>query len=108
MADVAKIGVYQLQNLIRHQTKFLYFDLRSETERADGPHNHPLLVGTQAVEPDQVLAAVQGYGVDGSFPIVLICENGSKSVAVAETLEQNSFINVFVIEGGVKALEGGS
>lgn len=105
MADVTKIGTYQLQNLIRHQAKFIYFDLRTEAERANEPGAHPLLTGSQVVEPEAVVETVKGYGVDGSFPIVLICENGSKSVAVAEELERNSFINVFVVEGGVRSLD---
>lgn len=104
MADVIKIGTYQLQNLIRHQAKFVYFDLRTEAERSKGPQNHPLLTGSQAMEPSQAVATVKSYGIDASYPIVLICENGSKSVAVAEELEQNSFINVFVVEGGVQSL----
>jgi rhodanese-related sulfurtransferase len=36
---------------------------------------------------------------------VLICENGAKSIVVAEDLAQNSFINVFMVEGGTAALD---
>lgn len=105
MAEVAKIGRYHLENLIQQSVPFLYLDLRDdETRRRDHP-GHFIFTGSLPVAPDGVLAYVMSLGVPPHHPIVLICENGAKSMAAAHVLEQNSFINAFVLEGGTQALK---
>jgi rhodanese-related sulfurtransferase len=108
MADVQRIGVYQLENLIRQRVPFLYLDLRSAEKRNSEATGHAgfqaLLHGSVSVAPDGVLAYVTSLGVPVTHPVVLICENGDSAVAAARTLEQNSFINVFVVEGGTQSL----
>jgi rhodanese-related sulfurtransferase len=104
MENVAKIGRYQLENLLKNNIGFVFLDLRSPESRAMGPQGLHLLAGSVPVELDLVLAHVRGLGCPPHAPIVLICENGTKSVAAARELEQNSYINVFVFEGGTDAL----
>jgi rhodanese-related sulfurtransferase len=104
MENVAKIGRYQLENLLRNNVGFVFLDLRSSERRASELQDHPLLAGSVSVQIDRVISHVQGLGCPAHTPIVLICENGTKSVAAVRELEQNSFINVFVFEGGTEAL----
>jgi rhodanese-related sulfurtransferase len=105
MSTVLRIGEYQLQNLLQNRVKFFYMDLRSNEKRASEAPGHYLLNDSKAVEPQGVMNALRELQAPADAPIVLICENGAKSMAVAEELAQNSFINVFVIEGGTAALD---
>lgn len=107
MSETLTIGVYQLANLLRNRVPFLYFDLSSD-RGMDVAKGHPLLFGSERIDGAKILELANERGLQPSQPIVLICENGSKSVEAARVLEQNSFINVFVVEGGKKSLEGGS
>lgn len=102
---VMRIGQYQLENLQKNNVTFLYFDLRAPENRDERSIKHFLLRGSQPVAPERVLEAVQASGVDANAPIVLICENGTKSVEAARVLEQNSYINVFIVLGGTASLD---
>jgi rhodanese-related sulfurtransferase len=99
-----KIGQYQLENLLRQRIPFLYLDLRKPDVRASEAVGHFLLSASVAVEPDKVLDYVLSLGLAISHPIVMICETGLKSMDAALELEKNSFVNVYVIEGGTKSL----
>lgn len=97
-----EIGQYQLENLLRNQVRFHFFDLsEGESEAA----RHPLLAGAEKVTAGQVLDQLSALGATTDAGIVLICENGSKSMTVGRLLGQHSFINVFVVEGGIQALD---
>lgn len=99
---ILKIGEYQLQNLIANRVGFLYLDLRNPS---GGANDHALLSGSRPCRADLVLVSVHDAGLKPDAPIVLICENGAKSLVAAETLARNSFINVFVVEGGVQGFQ---
>lgn len=103
MADVLMIGRYQLENLLKQQIQFYYFDLSESV--AHGTSRHALLARSQVISPDQVLAQLRTLGAPPEAPIVLVCENGSKSVALAQVLEENSFRNVYVVRDGVRGLD---
>jgi rhodanese-related sulfurtransferase len=94
------IGRYQLENLQRQAVPFLFLDLRASQARGGEARGHELLKGSVAVESQEVVAYVKALGVPPSHPIVIICEQGIKSMDAARVLEQNSFMNVFVVEGG--------
>lgn len=99
MSEIMKIGEYQLRNLIESRTPFLYLDLRTVNES-----DHELLAGSIKINPQDVLATVRAKGVATDGPIILICETGTVSTAAAIELSENSYINVFVIAGGLEAL----
>jgi rhodanese-related sulfurtransferase len=102
--NVVRIGQFQLENLLRNRVGFTYLDLRDPTTRDSDFNGHRLLAGSHSVAPEKAAEYVRGLNLPNHAPIVLICENGSKSLGVALELEDNSFINVFIIEGGVKGL----
>lgn len=98
-----KLGEYQLANLIRNQVKFLYLDLRSENARKMDPEDF-IFTGATPVTPEQVLEYARRNAPDKAFPVVLICETSEKSMASAQLLEQDAFINVYVLEGGTGSI----
>ena len=100
--DVVRIGQYQLENLQMNRVHFLYLDLRTDRSENTG---HAYLARSQAVDAGDALAFVLGQNLPKETPIVLICENGSKSLGVALELEANSYINVYVVEGGAAGID---
>ena len=99
------IGQYQLENLQKNRVGFVFFDLRSEEARAREGAGNALLNGAESIAAESVLSKLLEMNSPKSTPIVLICENGSNSLGVAKRLEDNSYINVFVIEGGSQTLD---
>lgn len=95
--DFLKIGRYQLENLYKNNVRFTYLNLGSESD-------HALMRGSVAVTPDAAVEKIRGMNLPNHAPIVLICENGSKSVSVAKSLGDNGYINVIVVDGGLAAL----
>ncbi len=93
-----KIGDYQLQNLLRNQVKFLYLDV------SQLPVPHPLLKEAIVVAANHAVEYALANTPDRNYPIVVICENGEKSLEVGGVLEENSFLNVYVVEGGSQSL----
>ncbi len=103
MTDFIRIGEYQLRNLLHNRVKFLFLDLSVESTVPEFARE--LLIGSRKVSASDVMECVRQSGSAFDAPIVLICENGAKSVAAAQELARNSFINVFVVDGGIQALE---
>jgi rhodanese-related sulfurtransferase len=101
---------YQLQNLQRNRVGFLFLDLSEKPVRAelhskvDAEMVDQLLIGKHSVKASEVLDFLKTQTAKSDSPVVLICETGAISIAVARVLQENSFINVFVIEGGVEGL----
>jgi rhodanese-related sulfurtransferase len=104
LENVARVGQFQLEGLLRNRVGFVYLDLREPKTRESEFNGHALLFGSQSVQPEKVLEHVRALNLPNHAPIVLICENGSKSLEAARELEENGYINVVVIDGGVKGL----
>jgi rhodanese-related sulfurtransferase len=99
MSDPVLIGRYQLENLLKNRIGFLFLNL---SESVPG---HELLAGSHSLPSSSVLFFIAEQGIKPDAPIVLICETGAISIVVARLLEENSFINVFVVEGGIEGLK---
>ena len=95
-ALIMKIGSYQLQNLLQQRTRFLFLDLRV----GDVDRIHELLRGSVVVDEAQAVGHVRENSPDHDFPIVLVCENGSRSLQVAQDLGEAGFSNLFVVRDG--------
>ena len=102
--DISFIGGYQLQNLRKNQVKFFFIDLRDDQTRANVAANHPLLEGIVAVSPANLIEHVKTQELQPNAPIILV-GTGQDAVAAARLLDENGYINVYVIEGGAAALE---
>lgn len=104
MSEPTSIGEYQLANLQSGRVKFLFLDLRAPQEREAFEKDERWFQGSQSVSPVKVIETVRAQGYANDAPIVVICETGANSMAAAHELARNSFINVFVVEGGAKGL----
>lgn len=99
MSEVSKIGLFQLENLRRQKVTFSYFDLREEAIEAEGTNG--ILQGSMKVSARDLLASIQQQGLEPNAPIILICEDGTRTAEAARSLEENGYINVFIIDGGL-------
>jgi rhodanese-related sulfurtransferase len=103
--DVMQIGAYQLRNLIQQNIGFQLLDLRQTQSVLEDP---PWLKAAERlivrVAPSAVLEQIRGSAASASDPIVVMCEDGTQSLSAALVLQNHSYINVFVLEGGVRSL----
>lgn len=102
--DISFIGGYQLQNLRKNQVKFFFFDLRDEKTRASVATNHPLLEGSVAVSINDLIDYVKTQELAPNAPIILV-GTGDESITAARSLNEQGYINVYVVEGGASALD---
>jgi len=103
------LGLYQLENLHRAQTKFM---LVAITDNAGSIPSHKLL------NPDLVLAAGDASAKIQSrlteqkcpawWPVVLISRAGVDEAEVVNGLEKQGLINVFSYRGGWDSLLAGT
>ena len=94
------IGIEQLENIQNAQVPFILLDLCEQTKRLA----HQLLRNAIPVAAEQVAPLVKEREVPMGYPIVLVCETGTVSLAVAHELEKLEFMNIFVLDGGIGAL----
>lgn len=99
------VGEYQLRNLIKNQVVFLYFDLRESGVSAGEKSGDPLFQNSQNASEDELPKLVSEQASSKDHPIVLICENGEKSMRAALELEKLGYLNVFVLRGGTSSLD---
>ncbi|HVK60299.1 MAG TPA: rhodanese-like domain-containing protein [Bdellovibrionales bacterium] len=98
MSDPLMIGRYQLENLLKNGVLFHFFNLSVQSSA------HSLLHGSVKLEASAAVEHISHLGLSKDAPIVLICENGAKSMEVARVLGENLFLNVYVVEGGTVSL----
>lgn len=108
--SVTKIGIFQLENLRANPVSYLFFDLRTESERKEDAailsvQAQNLVDGAWHVDDvEQVQLHAKERGEDKSFPLVLICHNGKKSLRVGQIMVEMGYVNVVVLEGGTTGL----
>lgn len=93
-----EIGRFQLENLLSAGVKFLFIDLRNETERSAGAH--ALFSKAMPMAFDELKLNLTQNQVPFDAPILLLDQNGLTSDRIAQELETLSFKNVYVIRGG--------
>ena len=99
-ALIMKIGSFQLENLLSQRTRFVYLDLRL----GDADRSHRLLSGSIVVDEAQVFGQVATLAPSLDFPVVLVCENGERSMRAALALDAAGYSNVFVVRDGFAGL----
>lgn len=97
-SDILKIGRFQLENLLSAGVKFLFIDLRNETERLAG--GHALFTKAMPMTFIELKLNLAQNHVPLDAPILLLDQNGLNSEHIAQELEALSFKNVYVIRGG--------
>jgi rhodanese-related sulfurtransferase len=99
------IGLYQLDNLIRNQVRFAFFDLRSDSERYPPSKYEAYFKTAHLVSERDLLTTVQGEVSDKNNAVLLFCQNGTRSRKLAIELEAQGYINVFILRGGVEGFD---
>jgi rhodanese-related sulfurtransferase len=101
--EVMTLGRYQLENLADQRVPFLLIDMAA----AGGPGTTedlarlaPRAVRLTALEiPDYLRSSGSAFSPD--LPIVLLCEDGKRSMKLAQKLaREGDYKNVYVVEGG--------
>ena len=100
-SSILQIGVYQLRNLVQQKVLFQMLDLRHGKSLLESSE---LLKNAIKVSGQDVLEHVRKTGLAVHDHIVLICEDGTESLLRAQALENQGYINVFVLDGGVRTL----
>ena len=96
--DTLTIGRFQLENLLSAGVKFLFIDLRTESERSSGAH--ALFSKAMPMAFDELKTNLSQNQVPLDAPIILLDQDGSNSNRIAQELEALSFKNVYLIRGG--------
>jgi hypothetical protein len=103
------LGLYQLENLHRAQTKFILVAL---TENPGEIPNHPLLRPHLVSAATEASAKIQARMTEQNYPpwwpIVLISKVGTDEAEVVKALEGIGLINVYSYQGGWQALLAGT
>lgn len=95
MAGVRRLS--PVDALTCQQSGARLIDVRSESEQATGMAN-----ATQAIAQDALLEDAATH-VPRNARIVLICQRGSRSLMVAESMLKQGFMDVASVEGGIEA-----
>ena len=52
---------------------------------------------------DNLLANLAALKLDKASPVILVCDNGSKSSSFVSQIQKEGFADVVCLEGGIKA-----
>ena len=101
LEDVETVDLWQLRNLQEQRIPFVFLDL-GVSESEDGLHE--LLQTSQKVSSKEALEQLEKICTSPEQPVVFICQQGQDSLKVARKAYKSGYINVYVIEGGYRAL----
>lgn len=99
--DLYSLNRYQLKNLIDKNIYFGFFQLEDFSFSYDKSVEH-LLNKVKRKNEKELLLDLKSQ--DLKQPLILICNRGYLSRTVAQKLRDQGFINVYFVEGGLKAL----
>ena len=98
-----EIGLFQLENLLHAQTRFLLLDLRRERS-AVAADLVQIMEKAVALDAAQIENYLVKEKIHEEAPIVLVCENGQVSQAASSRLEKLGYRNIYVVERGIEGL----
>ena len=102
-ADYSSIEIFQLENLINNNIPFLFFNLSPHFLVKDcGDFTSSVLKLSKTSTKSEIKKHLKQ--TDKSKPIILICEKGNQSRALAQHLQKEGFINAFFIKDGIMSL----
>lgn len=101
-----ELGLFQLENLFLNPSRFLFFDLRAESDQQSPVANEVggLLKKAERIVSENVEEQLRSRKIPVEFPVVLVCADGRSSARLADQLERAGFTNVYVVAGGVAGL----
>lgn len=91
---------------MQNVTHFLLLELGVESSSvfADQPHLASYLSRAQRTSLPELSTFIENCQVAKETPIICVCIDGRQSAKAARKLEQMGYLNVYLLNGGVKAL----
>lgn len=105
MGSLLEIGAFQFENLVRNRIPFVLLNLGADLKGL-----FPSFLQTQmesqmtATTPENALQDLSGKHPAKDTAIIVICENGERSLSLAEKLVSQGYHNVYCLGGGRRAL----
>ena len=100
-----KIGFYQLDNLINNRVAFLFFNMSESLLNWYTSVSRMHLESYEILTTEaQIIAILNEKKAPKDYAIVLLCNDGSRSVLIEKELQKLAYTNVYVIDGGYQQL----
>ena len=100
-----KINFYQFDNLINNRVPFLFINLSTDLSDWYTSINKTHLNTYQIItQENEVLSILSEKNTPKDYAIVLLCQDGLKSLAMFEKLQKLSYTNVYVVDGGYRQM----
>ncbi len=111
-AEPISLGYFQFDNLVRNKIPFLLLTLKIDLEPYFGVLERLHLKNYTVLLEDFSLSEVNRVLLEKQAnqhqPIVIICEDGKKSLRLAQALTEQNFLNVYFFSGGFLAFKNES
>ncbi|WII70614.1 rhodanese-like domain-containing protein [Bdellovibrio sp. 22V] len=100
--ELNQIGFFQFENLVQNRIPLILVlldpvDLKPWYNSVVNMHLQNV---TLHCSPEQVLPEIQNKKLPPHFAVIILDQNAEKSPAVAKTLEDAGYINVYYVKGG--------
>ncbi|MDG0817080.1 rhodanese-like domain-containing protein [Bdellovibrio svalbardensis] len=106
MIDIAQIGYFQFDNLVRGRIPFVLVnfgvDLSVWYKSVEAMHLEAVTI--HATE-ENYLEQVRAKNLPAHFAIVVLDQDGSKAKKIADSLESAGFMNAHYVRGGFNGIE---
>ncbi len=103
--DIAQLGFFQLDNLIRGRVQFILLNLGVDIgtwyNSIEAQH---IANCTVNCTKQNFLQQIQAKNIPLHFAIVILDQDGSEAMQIAKALEASGFINAHYIKGGLNGL----
>lgn len=95
--NVRECSVNDIHERLRRGEQFLLFDVREESEYADGHLPHAKWLGKGIIERD-----IESIVPDPDTEMVLYCGGGFRSALAADNLQKMGYTNIISMDGGFR------
>jgi rhodanese-related sulfurtransferase len=103
-----ELGFFQFDNLVRNRIGFVLLLINATLENVytglEKDHIKKASVELTSANVAQALEKMAERNVNQQDAIVILCKDGEQSRELAEALEEQGFINVYFITGGLTTL----
>ncbi len=108
MNTPSPIGFFQFDNLVRNRIPFLFLrtavDIESSFGVMEKMHIRNFSIILDELDFHQAEAALKERQAQKDSPVLVLCEDGIKSLELAKKLCEQDYKNVYYVLDGVKGL----
>lgn len=102
--EILMVGYFQLENLMINQVHFFFVDIRAEVKPVTDEPIKTYVARATRLSSEDVSGWLKEKAPDMQVPVVLLCEDGKNSTSLAHELSAEGYVNIYVIDGGLKGL----